>query len=400
MAAPRRLDPWDVLLLLLALSGVGVSLVLSLGLAGMAAFTALQGAAVEAFFPVWASGAFGALGLIGLPAVYWATRGLLGGKPPDRHRPRPVWILGVALFPVSLALGYLAFETKALPQGFGLVAHLLAAGAPVLVAAAVGLQLGPEISIRRGWGHFLAGLWAVPPVSLGLELLALVPVILLLLVGLSISPDGRALLDLLSASPLTDPADLRQVLGHFVTQPWLIVLVVGYLSLLVPMLEEGLKTMSIWPLLRRGLSPAQAFLGGLLGGTGYALFESLFLPQPGGDWAATMLARGGTPLIHGLCTAMASWGLSQAVNQRRWGRLLGAYAAAVALHGSWNLGAVALGLSPLLPTAEIQGIGLGVARAVGLVSGATLIGLSLLALFGVIHLLRKFVAQERAAEAG
>jgi len=97
---------------------------------------------------------------------------------------------------------------------------------------------------------------------------------------------------------------------------------------------------------------------------------------------------------------MASWGLAQAVNQRRWGRLLGAYAAAVALHGSWNLGAVALGLSPLLPTAEIQGIGLGVGRAVGLVSGATLIGLSLLALFGVIHLLRKFVAQERAAEAG
>jgi hypothetical protein len=166
------------------------------------------------------------------------------------------------------------------------------------------------------------------------------------------------------------------------------------------MLEEGLKTMSIWPLLSRGLSPAQAFLGGLLGGTGYALFESLFLPQPGGDWAATMLARSGTPLIHGLGTAMASWGLSQAINQRRWERLVGAYAAAVTLHGSWNLGAVALGLSPLLPTAEIQGLGLGAARAVGLVSGVALVGLSLLALFGVVYLLRKLVAQEMGARAG
>jgi len=400
MATPRRLDTWDVLLLLLALGGVGFSLAVSLVLAAMAGFTALQGLAAQAFFPVWASAGFGALGLIGLPAVYWATRGLLGGKPRERRRPRPVWILGAALFPVSLVLGYLAFETEALPQGFGLVAHLLAAGTPVLVAAAVGLQLGPEISIRRSWGHFLAGLWAVPPVSLGLELLALVPVILVMIVGLSVSSDGRALLDLLSASPQTNEADLRQVLGQFVAQPWLIVPVVGYLSLLVPVLEEGLKTMVVWPLLARGLSPSQAFLGGLLGGSGYALFESLFLPQPGGDWAATMLARGGTPLIHGLCTAMASWGLSQAVNQRRWGKLLGTYAAAVTLHGSWNLGAVALGLSPLLPTAEIQGLGLGAAQAVGLVSGAALVGLSLLALFGVVFLLRKFVAQERGAGPG
>jgi len=46
MASPRRLDTWDVLLLLLALGGVGFSLVLSLGLAAMAALTALQGSAV------------------------------------------------------------------------------------------------------------------------------------------------------------------------------------------------------------------------------------------------------------------------------------------------------------------------------------------------------------------
>jgi hypothetical protein len=72
----------------------------------------------------------------------------------------------------------------------------------------------------------------------------------------------------------------------------------------------------------------------------------------------------------------------------------------VTLHGSWNLGAVALGLSPLLPTAEIQGLGLGAARAVGLVSGVALVGLSLLALFGVVYLLRKLVAQEMGARAG
>jgi hypothetical protein len=400
MATARRLDVWDGLLLLLALGGTGLSLVVSLGLAALAAFTALQGGGVEAFFPIWAAAAFGALGLLGLPPIYWAVRGLLGKPPSARGRPRPVWVLGAALFPVSLLLGYLAFETEALPQGFGLLAHLLAAGAPVLIAASLGLQLGPLISIRRGWGHFLAGLWAVPPVALVLELLGLIPIVLLLILGLSLSAEGRAVLDLLSASPVVNDADLREVVGTFVAQPWLLLLLAAYLSLLVPMLEEALKTMAVWPLLGRDLTPAEALLGGLLGGAGYALFESLFLPQPGGDWTATMLARGGTPLIHGLCTAMTCWGLAQAIGQGRWGRLLGAYATAVALHGSWNLGAVALGLSAVLPVADLPGVGVEAGRVVGLASSGALVGFSILALLALVYLLRRAGAKQGQSQRG
>lgn len=391
---PRRWDLWDVSLLLLALGGTAIGFLACLALAAMAILPAWHGEVMDTFFPVWAGTAFGALGVLGLPALYWSARSLLGGPQPAPSPPRPVWKLGVALFPVSLSLGYLAFETEALPQEFGLLAHLLAAGAPVLATAALALQLGPPISIRRRWGHFLAGLWVVPPVSLLLELLALIPVILLLVVGLSASADGRILLNLLAESPVTSEADVQQLLMELLSQPWLILLFGGYIILLVPLLEEGLKTMAVWPLLGRRPPPSQAFLGGLLGGVGYALFESLFLPQPGGDWAATMLARGGTPLIHGLCTALSTWGLFEMANARRWGRTVAAYVGAVALHGMWNLGALTLGISGLWPASGPLLLGLDRGRAVGLVSSAWLVVLSLLSLGGLIFGLRRLGQQD------
>jgi hypothetical protein len=226
-------------------------------------------------------------------------------------------------------------------------------------------------------------------------LLALVPFVLVAALGLSLTAEGRALLDLLSSSPLADEADVARLAGELASQPWLVVVLAAYLSLLVPLLEEALKTVTLWPVLGRRPSPAQAFLGGLLGGAGYALFESLFLPQPGGDWAATMLARGGTPLVHGLATGMACWGLAEAARSRRWARLVGAYLAAVSLHGSWNLGAVALGVSAILPMVDLPGLDPAAAPAISLASSAGLVGLSLLSLLGVILLLRRLTDHER-----
>jgi hypothetical protein len=117
--------------------------------------------------------------------------------------------------------------------------------------------------------------------------------------------------------------------------------------LAIPVIEESLKTMAIWPFLRRGLPGNEAFLGGALGGAGYALFEALFLTQPGDVWLATTLARVGATLLHVFTASLTSWGLMEGVRRRRYFVTIATFGVGVTMHGLWNLAAVTIGFASL-----------------------------------------------------
>ena len=129
-----------------------------------------------------------------------------------------------------------------------------------------------------------------------------------------------------------------------------------------------------------------AFLGGALGGAGYALFESLFLPQPGEDWAITMVARAGTPLIHAFNTGLVCWGLAEGVRRKRWLFLAGTYILAVGLHGMWNLAAIGIGLSGLGIESEAGALDPALMNAVGYLGLLGLLGLTVGSFAGLIWL--------------
>ena len=253
------------------------------------------------------------------------------------------------------------------------------------------------VSIRRRWGHFLAGLWAVPPVTIAVELATLIPFLVAMFVGLSISPRGQALMAQLGEAATASEAELQMLTEELLSFPWVILVIGGYLSLAVPLIEEALKTMALWPLLRRKISPGEAFLAGVLGGAGYALFESLFIPQPGGGWLATMIARSGTPLIHALNTGLACWGLSQGVHQRRWLRAVLAYAGAVTLHGLWNFGAVGLGLTGVFAEGEI-GVSAEIGGVLSALGGGILVALSLLSITGLLLIPQRLKSRMAAGD--
>lgn len=340
--APPIRDGWDQVLLIGGSLGVAINLLGAALLAGLAAVTLVSGDAGEALLPTVQGFALLVIAALGVPAIYW---GATGRRRRSVERPWPAWILALVLFPLSLGMGTLAFNLEVLPGLFGPAAHVLAAGAPVLFVVSIVLRRGSPLSARRRWGHFLAGLWGSPPLSILVELLALIPTLVVLILGAAASPD---LLLLLQSSALGDPsseAELMQAASDLLSQPLVIAILLGYLALLVPMIEEVLKSITIWPLLRGPLTANQAFVGGALGGAGYALFESLFLAQPGADWLATMLARTGTPLIHAFNTGLVSLGLYMAFKRRKWLRLPVFYGLAVALHGLWNFLALGVGLA-------------------------------------------------------
>lgn len=334
---PKR-DTWDRILIIAGSLGLGLSLLLATIL-GALSFFARQPIAmgVEAASIL-------AVGMLGAPAIYWGAK---GSTHRAVRRPAPAWILALLLYPLALFLGILAFEVGTLPRLLGPIAHILAAGAPVLFVVSVSLSRGPLFSARRRWAHFLAGLWVVPAFSLFLEMVALVLVGLLMFVGLALTPDGQSLLQELLAIEIASEQDITELATRLLLQPIVILLGIGMLSGAVPLIEESLKSLTIWPLLRRPMTAGQAFLGGALGGAGYALFESLFLPQAGDDWVITMIARAGTPLIHAFNTGLVSWGLAEGVRRKRWLFAAGAYILAVGLHGMWNLSAIGIGLSGL-----------------------------------------------------
>jgi hypothetical protein len=230
-----------------------------------------------------------------------------------------------------------------LPVVLGPLSKIIAASAAALLTIQIVRRFGPIFSYRRIWGQFILGVWIVPIFALLSEFMILIPTLLLFGVGSMNSDEGVLLLDLLRDSTTSTEA-LTQAATGILTQPWVIALVLGFFAVLVPLLEEALKTMVVWPWIMRKRSSAEAFLGGVIGGTGYAVFEAIFLTQAESAWFPTTIGRAGATIMHAFTTGVASWGLAEGINNKRWGRLILGYAIAVLFHGLWNAGAVSIAL--------------------------------------------------------
>jgi len=365
--------------------GIGGSLIAAAVVAGLAVLAYFQGGEAAALGPGIQAISLVAAGVLGLPLLYWAAH---GSNRPARRIHWAVGPLAGMMFFGGLALGGFAFSRGTAQWVLGPVAHLMAAGGPVVFTAFLALRQGPILSNRRGWGHFLGGLWAAPPIALILELLALIPAAVLVFLGLAASERGLSVLQAMAAADLTSDSDFNQLLSGLLSEPVVLGVAIAFLAAVVPLIEESVKSVSIWPVIQRRPSVGQAFLGGVLAGSGYALFESLLLAQPGADWVSSMVARAGTPLIHAFGTGLVSWGLIEAIVNRRPLRLLALYLTAVGFHGIWNFTALAVALSGFsleVGAGVISPAGAGLVALAGLL---VLLSLSAVALVGIVALPR------------
>jgi len=257
--------------------------------------------------------------------------------------------------------------------------------------------IGPRLSPRRAWGHFLVGLWGMPVIAMVLEIILFIPSLLLLVVGLALSPEGQVLLEMLTTSVATDTQILYESLSALTTKPWVIGLAFFNVALLVPLLEEIIKTMTIWPLLRRKPTPAQGFLGGALAGAGFALFEALSVAEPGQAWLGIVIVRSATTLMHVFTAAITNWALVRSMRDRKWGTFALTLAGAVGLHGIWNASALGVGLAGFVIETDPAGPSAGFAVLAACAGILVLIALSGLALIGLPWLGRKLSQMDSSA---
>lgn len=391
--ATHQADGWDYALLIGGILGVFLGLTGALALAVVALTGWLRGNPEAALTGEWSVSATLIMALSCLPAIYYGGRSVLGRVVRTRGKPKRAWLYLTLLFPVSIGAGYLAYERGILTGLLGPVSHLFAAGLPVMAAVVIIRRLGPELPERRVWGQFLAGLWVTPACALTLELIALVPLAAALVIGIRSSIDFKTLSELMvGPDPLNTPEYTSLVRG-LILQPWVIILVLSYVALIVPIIEETLKSVAVWPFLRMGLSPAEAFSSGTLAGGGYALFEALFLTQPGAGWVETMLARVGATFVHVLTAGLSSWGLVQGFRYRAWAKGILAALLAIIIHGLWNAGAVGIGVSVVADEAGIAELGSQLWQTIGAA------GVVLLTVIGAVALVAPVMIAGRLTKA-
>ena len=175
------------------------------------------------------------------------------------------------------------------------------------------------------------------------------------------------------------------LLEPYLSNPKVLALAIGYIAVLVPLMEEIVKPIGVWLFARQIPTPAEGFVLGALSGAAYGLVESLGVSNvSGADWVTLVAARMGTGLLHIGASGLMGWGIVSMVQERRYLRGLLAYLGAVSLHGVWNGMTILFGFSNVLNAAETNHLAHLTVPAFG-----TLVMLALGMFFLILHANRK-----------
>ncbi len=378
-------------ILQLAVSGLGLLFLLAVaGLRGI--FSLFNGES----FPLAISGILDLLlpAALLVPAILYSLLRLTGREAGTCAVNPPGWsgLLLLAWPPLILwCAALLETGDLAMPL-FSLVRFTAMLTLAAWVYGVAGFRL-PALNARRGWGLLAAGMLGGTLLSGLLEMLLVSALALLGVLALLLSPSlaDRLLAIFQAAAGAPDPTAALQALQPLLDSPVLIGAAFLLISVAIPLIEEAVKPAAMWLLLRKGLTPAEGFLGGVVCGAGFGLVENLMSTAPllEGDWLPVAVMRAGTTLLHMLASGLVGLGLARWRAGGGFLQAAGDYLAAVALHGTWNGFALLLGLEML------NGVDLTPA-AYGLLGGMALLSLACLA---VLLRLNRHLRRQAAAQA-
>jgi hypothetical protein len=301
-------------------------------------------------------------GVLLLPSAWYSWLRLLG-----RHKPQAIRLsqntilflilFPLLLFPVVVVSGNWVTMNTQLSWVLLPPIHVLAIAIPILWLAFIGLRGLTLGSPQRDWGALGAGITLSPILILILEIVALITVVFFGSIYIFLNPDLLNHLDFLinrlSHAP-QNPQIIQRIITPYILQPAVIYSVFAFIAVIVPLIEEALKPIGVWLLFKSGLTPAAGFVGGVLGGAGFALFENIMFSISLEDWIFVVSARTGTSLMHIVTGGITGLALANAWRHRKYLQLGLIYLAAVSIHGLWN-GFALLGVAEqVVPSEELQ----------------------------------------------
>lgn len=348
---------------LLSLLVIGTSLLFLLSLSALLGLGSLvelfteTGESVEPASGMISAVAFGFLSIVLLICgwlVLQKTRGLESADLPFNFPFPPwLWIVIPGMVIIGILVGGLATLAELTWLNWLILPFLtvLVITSPIWLVFGIatrGIELGPR---WRFFSIFSLSLTIAPVLMVVLELIMVVLIIFGGAVYVAIAQPE--LVSELEAMTLRFNDNMSQeallsMLAPYLRNPVLIATGIGYIAIIVPLIEELFKPLAVWLFARKLESPAQGFALGVLSGAAFALFESLNASADGSmTWAVIVTARTGTSLLHMMTSGLVGWGIASAFGERRIGRFFAAYASAVLIHGIWNAAAAGTGIAAI-----------------------------------------------------
>lgn len=280
-----------------------------------------------------------------IPAAYYNIRQILEKDiPAASPKPLNVWqgSLLIAAWIASAVLAQLFFNDEAL-KWFSAPFYLLSIILPayfLLRLATSGLSAGSRLRI---WSVLSTGMALGTSFAIVAEIilviLGLAGVVIYLLIHPEQAPIFQQLADKLTSASILD--DVIAAAGSLISSPLTLLAALLFFSVFTPLIEETAKSLTVWLMFNHLDSPAQGFVAGALSGAGFGLLESLLASAtPDSSWAATLLVRGMSTMMHILAASLTGWGIASYRLNKRPARMIGMYALAMSLHGLWNASVV------------------------------------------------------------
>jgi len=300
-----------------------------------------------------------ALGVLLIPSGITALIRIKG-------QPIPAWLdftpphkqklirLSLVILPLVLFLGWLGSKAGLLSMVLVPFFGLLGISLPIVWLLNFGMQGLKGGSAQRKWGLFGISLTLTTGLIILVEILAAIMGIIVFILWASLNPEISNLLTDLSQRIMIAGQDFNSVLRilePYITKPS--VIFIGFLavSIIVPLIEEILKTLGVWFLVKRKLSPTEGFVAGLICGAGFALVEGFFNlgnAVTGADMVAIVFSRIGASLIHISTGGLIGWGLTSTWRTGKFFKYLLAFLTAFFIHSIWNLFALGAAFLPMV----------------------------------------------------
>ncbi|HUH98049.1 MAG TPA: PrsW family glutamic-type intramembrane protease [Anaerolineales bacterium] len=281
------------------------------------------------------------VGALLIPPAYYSIQRLIG-RPVAAETTGPMTIrAGVLLVLAWLGVTALAqiFYGNSLLRWITPPFYILSIGLPVYFFARLAIG-GLSAGSRQGtWGALGSGMLLGPSLAGFVELAMVVFLLIGVGIYLAFDPAARIGLDLMrqQLNSASNPDTILNLLSPYLIKPAVIALALLFFSVIAPAVEETAKSLTAWAVFDHLSSPSRGFVIGALSGTGFGMVESLLASvQPDPSWATTLFVRGGTTMMHILTASLTGWGIAWFRAHHRPGRMIGAYAAAMFLHGLWN----------------------------------------------------------------
>lgn len=251
----------------------------------------------------------------------------------------------ITAYPIILLAGALVIGREKVPDVIPALLTILA----ILVPAVWLLRMGAG----DGWGanpkRYSGLITLTASLTTGFILLVETMVVLIglgfLVAYLLADPEYLQIMREFIQGAATDPNNIEALLENLsplAQAPGVSLALVLIMAVVIPVVEELFKTLGVWLLAGRGITPLQGFTAGIMCGAGFAMFEGLLnsiqvLTSPDRvSWLYFTISRSGATLLHIFNGGLIGWALAATWRDRKVGRTVLAYLAAIALHGLWN----------------------------------------------------------------